>query len=146
MEGTHCDITCDGQYQGTFHCYPGRPWNPPLPFCTVSKVASQRATCADPGIPRDGRRINPDGSDALDPRMFQEGESVIFTCNGEGSALQGKSFITCLADGSWSAPRPQCISFRVGSIYDGSSVESGFKPGNPPAPRPPPDSQATEPS
>ncbi|GBO24810.1 CUB and sushi domain-containing protein 3, partial [Araneus ventricosus] len=74
------------------------------------EVEKQRAICGDPGIPRDGSRLNPDGSDASDPRMFEEGESVIFSCNGESFALHGTSFITCLADGTWSAPRPRCIN------------------------------------
>ncbi|GBM89513.1 CUB and sushi domain-containing protein 3 [Araneus ventricosus] len=146
MDGTHCDITCDGWYRGRFHCYPGGPWDPPLPYCTVPKeptpchcqnggicdvngkcmcpegmtgtycenLERQKATCPDPGIPRDGSRLNPDGSDASYSRVFEEGESVIFTCNEENSALQGKSFITCLADGTWSAPLPRCITSRVG--------------------------------
>ncbi|CAL1277415.1 unnamed protein product [Larinioides sclopetarius] len=151
MDGTHCDITCDGWYRGRFHCYPGRSWNPPLPFCTVPKepascrcenggvcnvdgictcpegrtgtycenLERQKATCPDPGIPRDGSRLNSDGSDASYRRVFEEGESVIFTCNGENSALQGKSLITCLEDGTWSAPLPRCITSRVGgpTIY-----------------------------
>ncbi|GBN63434.1 hypothetical protein AVEN_20314-1 [Araneus ventricosus] len=86
------------------------------PTCS-EKVEKQREICGDPGIPRDGSRLNPDGSDASDPRMFEEGESVIFSCNGESFALHGTSFITCLADGIWSAPRPRCINPPVGEYH-----------------------------
>ncbi|KAF8774481.1 Limulus clotting factor C like protein [Argiope bruennichi] len=158
MDGTHCDITCDGWHQGRYHCYPGRPWEPPLPFCTTPKdpepcrcqnggvcdvsgkctclegrtgtycenLERQRATCPDPGVPRDGSRLNPDGTDASYPRMFEEGESVIFTCNGDGFALQGTSFITCLEDGTWSAPRPRCVNSQTGSSRTTYCPDPGY--------------------
>ncbi|GBN21793.1 hypothetical protein AVEN_17252-1, partial [Araneus ventricosus] len=89
------------------------------------KVEKQRAICGDPGIPRDGSRLNPDGSDASDPRIFEEGESVIFSCNGESFALHGTSFITCLADGTWSAPRPRCINPPVETAL-GKEIAAGY--------------------
>ncbi|GFU82888.1 CUB and sushi domain-containing protein 3 [Trichonephila clavipes] len=150
MDGTRCDVNCDGVHQGRYHCYPGRGWNPPLPYCAVPKNADtnrrpcrcenggmcddngkcvcprgrtgtycerferEKASCPDPGIPRGGERMNSDGSDASYPRIFEEGESVIYSCAGENLALQGTSFITCRSDGTWSASRPQCIRSRGG--------------------------------
>ncbi|GFT98387.1 limulus clotting factor C [Nephila pilipes] len=37
MDGTRCDVWCDGRYHGRYHCYPERGWNPPLPHCAVPK-------------------------------------------------------------------------------------------------------------
>ncbi|GIY34947.1 hypothetical protein CDAR_376481 [Caerostris darwini] len=149
MDGTLCDVTCDYRFQGRYHCYPGRNWNPPLPYCAVPKetdsgrtpcrcenggvcdvrgrcdcparttgefcehLEKEKATCPDPGIPRGGSRMNSDGTDASYPRVFEEGESVIYSCNEDNLALQGTSFVTCRADGTWSAPRPRCIRSRV---------------------------------
>ncbi|GFQ96156.1 CUB and sushi domain-containing protein 3, partial [Trichonephila clavata] len=46
MDGTRCDVNCDGVHQGRYHCYPGRGWNPSLPYCAVPKHGeSNRRPC-----------------------------------------------------------------------------------------------------
>lgn len=47
VRGTFCDITCNGRgYRpsfGSFSCYPGRSWDPPLPFCAKEAVNSEES-------------------------------------------------------------------------------------------------------
>ncbi|CAL1277413.1 unnamed protein product [Larinioides sclopetarius] len=141
-EGESVNFTCNGEnstLKGTNYiiCLANGTWSDSRPRCINSLIVEMRtATCADPGIPIDGSRLNPDGSNAFYPRVFEEGESVVFTCNGESFALHGASFITCLVDGIWSAPRPRCINSRMdyycadpGFILDGSRANAdGNKP------------------
>ncbi|KFM62427.1 CUB and sushi domain-containing protein 3, partial [Stegodyphus mimosarum] len=58
--------------------------------------------------------MNSDGTPAAYDRSFQEGESVVYSCNRPGYALQGSSLLTCLPGGTWSASRPRCVRPSAG--------------------------------
>ena len=54
--------------------------------------------CPDPGVPENGQRTG---------NGFTYLSEVLFQCSS-GYRLQGRFNLTCLANGSWSSPRPQC--------------------------------------
>ncbi|GBM82969.1 CUB and sushi domain-containing protein 3, partial [Araneus ventricosus] len=110
MEGTSCDITCDGKLMGRFNCF-DEDWFPRLPYCTSSKAIYRdqkeeekraKASCPDPETPEGAQRkdfARPPGSD---PAVFTEGESVVFYCDEDGTFNHKRFFITCESDGTWS--------------------------------------------
>ena len=56
-------------------------------------------SCADPGIPSNGKRY---GS------VFTNGHNVHFQCE-QGYSLVGSSIRTCLPTGNWSGTETRCV-------------------------------------
>ncbi|GBN89535.1 hypothetical protein AVEN_222042-1 [Araneus ventricosus] len=133
-DGTHCDVRCGfDNYQGLHHCNEKGEWSPSLPYCFTPAVEHEKALCLDPGTPEGATRTTVNGTDASTVQMFEEGESLNFTCKGQHLILEGSHIITCRSDSRWSASRPQCI--RSPSGASGSStvhwkVSSPFQNGH----------------
>ncbi|GBM52588.1 hypothetical protein AVEN_84078-1 [Araneus ventricosus] len=111
-DGAHCDVTCDGNFKGQYHCSL-REWSPSLPHCVVPAAEKPIALCQDPGKKNDLVRRNADGTAADNTRNFEEGESIRFLCKKKIKTLHGHSLITCRPDGTWSGALPYCTNTSI---------------------------------
>ncbi|XP_071039042.1 clotting factor C isoform X1 [Parasteatoda tepidariorum] len=104
MEGTQCDVICDGLYEGRYHCFPGQEWRPTLPSC----VTANADYCEEPEVPENGRVLFRNGT--------LLGSELRYACV-EGYEMMGADRISCLQNGQWSSPPPQCNLRETNADY-----------------------------
>ncbi|XP_026101402.1 P-selectin-like [Carassius auratus] len=105
-----CEFKCEEGFllkgANSTHCDHTGHWTHSTPSCTAVACAplvtpaKSHLTCADP------------------LGMFSFRSSCITTCE-EGYTLRGETTLTCLSDGSWSAPTPVCQVIRCDALESG---------------------------
>ena len=104
---------CNEGYQlsgdSSAQCTATGDWNVTLPNCTL-------INCGDPGIAGNGTRIGDN---------FYYNSTITYSCN-DGYNLTGTATLTCLSDGTWSAPMPTCPPVNCG---DPGTPDNGTKTG-----------------
>ncbi|XP_058033275.1 complement factor H isoform X2 [Ahaetulla prasina] len=86
-------------------------WTNEVPHCEINK-------CLPITIPRNVRIIQ--GAKSQMNEDFLSGDLVIFGCFGN-LKIKGSNKITCTADGTWSAPVPECIEITC----QADNIENG---------------------
>ncbi|XP_032808661.2 CUB and sushi domain-containing protein 3-like isoform X1 [Petromyzon marinus] len=99
------NFTCNSGYisegASQAQCMPDALWSQPLPTCKV-------VSCPDPGEPLNGvRKVNKGYG------KFVFGSVVFYDCK-QGFYLIGSSVLTCLPNGLWDRPIPQCFLVSCG--------------------------------
>ncbi|KAG8183426.1 hypothetical protein JTE90_023183 [Oedothorax gibbosus] len=84
----------------------------------------ERPLCSDPGIPNGSQRTTDDGTPANEPRSFDVGEGLLFSCPGMDSKLEGTSVIWCTAGEQWSGPTPKCVKTLLTTCPDPGTVNN----------------------
>ncbi|KAM6453979.1 complement factor H isoform 2-T2 [Liasis olivaceus] len=109
--GARVTYTCNEGYkmlsQYDYRDCRANGWTNEVPHCEINK-------CFPVATPANGRIVQ--GAKVQLDQDFLSGDIVIFGCTGSFK-IQGADKITCTADGTWSAPVPECIEITCQADY-----------------------------
>ncbi|XP_070602452.1 complement factor H isoform X2 [Erythrolamprus reginae] len=114
--GARVEYTCIEGYkmlsQFNYRDCRANGWTNEIPHCEINK-------CPPLALPENMRIIQ--GAKFQMNEDFLYGDLVIFGCTGK-LKIKGSNKITCTADGTWSAPVPECIEItcQAGPIENGN--------------------------